>query len=88
MPFCFRNGDESEIAAMRIYDDVNKQALDDILIMLTPEEIQKLIDSLENQPENGAYILFNDEQQKREITIGVYTPENLHIFSSEVVRVI
>jgi len=73
---------------MRIYDDENEKALKTILIMLTPEEVKELIDSLECLTTKNDHVHVNDESYRWEITVGLYTPQNTHTFRPEVVRLI
>lgn len=73
---------------MRIYDEKNKKALKTILIMLTPSEVHELIGYLKGLNEERDHVHVNDENYKREITIGLYTPENIKNFADDVVRLI
>ena len=74
---------------MRILDEGSDRALVSVLIMLTPDEAKELLDSLMGlAPENGDHIHVSDEDFTREITIAVYTPENLQFFNNRVKRLI
>jgi hypothetical protein len=73
---------------MRIFDPKNKRALKKILIMLTPFEAQELMGTLESLNETNDHIHINDDQFMREITVGLYTQENLQNFSDEVIRLL
>lgn len=75
---------------MRIYDKRNKRKLNTLLILLTPAEVLELKGSLMDLSEDLKLHHFHidDERYKREITIGVYTPENLHTISPAVVKLI
>lgn len=73
---------------MRIYDPKNKKSFRKILIMLTPSEVQELVGTLESLSITNDHIHIADDQFKREITVGLYTPENLRNFSDEVIRLI
>lgn len=73
---------------MRIYDEKNKTPLRSILIMLTPSEIHELIGSLESLNLKNDHIHVDDAEYKREITIGLYTPNNLHSFAPEVIKLL
>ena len=73
---------------MRIYDKKNKKPLRSILIMLVPSEIHELIGSLQSLNMTNDHIHVDDENYKREITIGLYTPQNLNNFNDEVIHLI
>ena len=73
---------------MRIYDEKNKKPLKLILIMQTPSEVHELIGSLQSLDIKNEHIHVDDENYKREITIGLYTPQNLQNFNDEVIRLI
>lgn len=73
---------------MRIYDEKNKKALETILIMLTPAEVKLLIGYLKGLDEERDHVHVNDEDYKREITIGLYTPRNIQNFADDVIRLI
>jgi hypothetical protein len=70
---------------MRIRDESSGRALKSVLIMLTPSEARELADLLQGiNPEVGDHLHVSDENLTREVTIAVYTPENLRFFSNEV----
>lgn len=73
---------------MRIYDEEHKRPLTSILIMLTPSEVRDLLGQLKSLDVINDHIHVDDEQYKREITIGLYTPQNIHNFSDEVIKLI
>jgi hypothetical protein len=73
---------------MRIYDKKKKEPLTNILIMLTKEELRDFIDALHSLEANNDHVHIEDTVYKRQITIGVYSPQNLQGFSPEVVRLI
>ena len=73
---------------MRIYDPQTKKALRKILLMLTPSEIQELRGTLESLSVTNDHIHLDDEMYKREITVGLYTSQNIQNFSSEVIKLI
>ncbi len=73
---------------MRIYDKHNKEALTNILIMLTSKELRELIDSLDSLEEHMEHVHIDDDDYKRQITIGIYSNENLQKFSPEIVKLI
>ncbi len=70
---------------MRILDTLNNQPLTNILILLTPSEMNELKDKLEIiNPEFKDHIHVEDAEYAREITVAVYTANNLHFFSKNV----
>lgn len=73
---------------MRIYDGKNKKTLKSILIMLTPAEINELIGALQSLDMKNDHVHLDDENYEREITVGLYTPQNIQNFSNEVIRLI
>lgn len=73
---------------MRILDKSGK-SLNSILLMLTPEEAEELIGDLESlDPAVGNHSHINDINYTREITVAIYTPENLRFFSQDVRKAI
>ena len=73
---------------MRIYDGKNKKTLKSILIMLTPVEINELVGALQSLNMKNDHVHLDDEEYKREITVGLYTPQNTLNFSDEIIRLI
>jgi hypothetical protein len=70
---------------MRIRDESTGRTLTSILIMLTPDEAHELTSKLRGlDPATGDHIHVSDEDFTREITIAVYTPENLRFFNKRV----
>ena len=56
-----------------------------ILLMLTPSEASELASKLKSIDANeGEHIHINDLEYKREITIAIYTDENLHFYNEEI----
>ncbi len=69
---------------MRFIDLKNNQELDSVMIFLTPNEAKELLDLLSGiNPKLGDHIHVADETYQREITLAIYTKENLHYFSQE-----
>ena len=74
---------------MRIIDLTTNKVLDDILIMLTPDEASELWGAVKHiDPSRANHIHVDDLEHKREITVAIYTDENLHFFREEVRKVI
>jgi hypothetical protein len=70
---------------MRILDETTGQPLKSVLLMLTPFEAHELLCKLQQiDPVIGEHFHVNDENYTKEVTIAVYTPENLHFFSDRV----
>ena len=70
---------------MKIYDRDNKKVLDRITLFLTPEEARMLADYLtdlyEHPEHHHAHV--TDEEYQNEITVAVYTKENIDSFDKE-----
>ncbi len=77
---------------MRIMDMKNNSintTLKSVLIMLTPEEALELWSLTKNiDPSRGDHIHVDDAEYKRQITVAIYTEENLHFFREDVRKVI
>jgi hypothetical protein len=74
---------------MRILHADDVTVLTSVLIMLTPDEAAELADGLRGlDPKTGDHIHVSDETFTREITIAVYTPENLKFFAERIRRLI
>jgi len=73
---------------MRIYDKQGKKVLNNILLMLTEEEVRELIDSLESLGVHKDHVHIDDEDYKRQVTIGIYSPQNIHEFNQEIIELI
>ena len=70
---------------MRIQDMKSGEELTSVLIMLTPSEAQELGDKLRGMdPRTGDHIHVNDENFTMEVTLAVYTPDNVGFFSEQV----
>jgi hypothetical protein len=74
---------------MRILDEDNDKIIENILIMLTPEEAHELSGSLNSiNPDIGDHIHVADKNFSRQITIAIYTPNNLKYFNNRVKEMI
>ena len=73
---------------MRIYDKKNKKSTTNLLLMLTQEEIIELIGALQSLNVNRDHVHIDDEQFKRKITIGLYSPDNINHFNPDVIHLI
>jgi hypothetical protein len=74
---------------MRIIDEENKRTLSSILIMLTPDEVFELVGMLKAlDPIKNDHAHLNDINYKREVTVGIYTKENLHLFKEEIRKIL
>jgi len=70
---------------MRILDERTDKPIKRILVLLTPEEAGELRDSLEHllaQPNHHLHVA--DAAFEREITLAIYTPDNLGSFHERV----
>ena len=66
---------------MRIYDPKEKRVVEGVTLFLTQEEARELGHSalqLAKSPEQHHHHI-NDSEYRREITVAVYTPENLSV---------
>ena len=75
---------------MRIYDPDSKRTLDRVTLFLTPEEAADLGESatdLSKHPEKHHHHV-SDAEYETEITVAVYTNENIKLFDEESRRVI
>jgi uncharacterized protein YegJ (DUF2314 family) len=70
---------------MQIINDKDLTTLSRILIMLTPSEASELASKIKSiDPNIGEHIHVDDQEYSREITIAVYTDQNLHYFTKEI----
>ncbi len=70
---------------MRILDVDTDRVLDTICLYLTPQEAERMLgalqDLMEDLPDgNLHHVHLNDADYQREITVTVYTEENMHQF--------
>jgi hypothetical protein len=67
---------------MRILNNQTGQALEDICLYLTPAEAKEMMGALENllinRSENHAHL--SDNSYQREVTLAIYTDDNLDEF--------
>jgi hypothetical protein len=70
---------------MIIYDKKNKKVLNSVTLYLTPDEMAELSDDAQNLSENpqNHHSHINDETLENEITLAVYTKENMKQFDEE-----
>jgi hypothetical protein len=70
---------------MRIYDPKSKKQLEEVTLYLTPDEAAELADTargLAKDPtQHHGHV--SSEDCSREVTIAVYTPDNLRQFDAE-----
>jgi hypothetical protein len=53
--------------------------------MLTPSEASELADKMKSlDAGSGDHIHVNDSEYEREITLAIYTDQNLHFFAQEI----
>ena len=70
---------------MRILNNHEDKSIKDILILLTPNEANELKGKiLKLTDEKGDHFHINDHTYEREITIAIYTPDNLDSFNPRV----
>lgn len=70
---------------MKIYDHENDQILESITLFLTPDEARELggaARDLANNPDKHHHHV-SDSAYTTEITVAVYTQENLHQFNAK-----
>jgi len=67
---------------MRIYNEDEKNTVNNIILYLTPKEAQEMKDSLETllEDKNHHHSHVPDEEYKREVTISIYRKDNLSSF--------
>ncbi len=71
---------------MRILDEENDKPTKRALVLLTPEEAREFRDALEHvlkRPDNN-HAHISDSTYEREITLAIYTPDNLKHFNERV----
>ncbi|MBI2743648.1 MAG: hypothetical protein HYX48_07000 [Chlamydiales bacterium] len=77
---------------MRIYDLNSEKKFDKVTLYLTPEEARELKDSLElllnNKAHHHEHIPDRESDFKREITVCIYTEDNLSSFDERSRRLI
>ncbi|MBN1536943.1 MAG: hypothetical protein JW908_09450 [Anaerolineales bacterium] len=74
---------------MRILNQDSGKTIKSVLIMLTPSEAHELSGKLRCiNPEIGDHIHVNDENFTHELTLSIYTPDNLDIFVRKIREII
>jgi len=75
---------------MRMLDEDNNRPIDGLLLMLTPEEAAELRDTLDCllTPPYKNHSHISDINYQREITVAIYTPDNIGSFAESVQRLI
>lgn len=70
---------------MKILDRDSGKLLDSVVLMLTPNEANQLVDFVSAiKPEQGDHIHVDDDNFQTGITVLVYTKDNLKLFNKEV----
>lgn len=70
---------------MRILDEDSGKLIDSVMIMLAPSEAQELISKLKSMDATkGDHIHVNDLDFTKQITVLIYTSQNLHLFNEKV----
>lgn len=75
---------------MRILNEESDKPIKSVSIFLTPEEAKELRDALSqllDRPDNN-HIHVSDPTFEREITVAVYTADNLEYFTERVRRLV
>ena len=74
---------------MRIIDDRTGKPLASVSLLLTPKEASELVDTLNGlNPKVGDHGHVADVDYQRELTVAIYTSDNLGFFSEDVRRMI
>lgn len=75
---------------MRLLDQDTSNELLDVAVYLTPSEVQQMVAALTNLLNNPAehHVHLNDDSYSREITISIYTDQNLNQFDERSRRLI
>jgi len=74
---------------VRILDESSDRPLTSVLILLTPEESDELLDKLRQlTPAKGDHVHVNDKELTRGITMAIYTPDNLEFLHERVRRLV
>ena len=74
---------------MHILDKDKNELIDTLLLMLTPEEAKELSDLINSiNPNNGDHIHVNNNDCTKEITVLIYTQDNLSYFNDDVTKII
>ena len=75
---------------MKIYDHENKKELESVTLFLTPDESLELASGAKDLSENPHkhHLHISNKNYNREITVAVYTNENIGHFNEESRRII
>ena len=77
---------------MRIINKQNNQELHDLILLLTKNEVNELIGSLQElveNPLNSDHVHLNDEDYSRELIVCIYDPiGDLSMFQKDVIQII
>jgi hypothetical protein len=75
---------------MRIYDSSSKRVLTEVTLFLTPSEMRELADAADQLAGDAGmhHCHINDSTFAQEITVAVYTADNLSQFDDEARRII
>lgn len=74
---------------MRILDKTSGKLINSVVLMLTPLEAKELIDSIKSLNQSiSDHVHVDDEDFKRDITVLIYTTENIMHFSKEIKEII
>ena len=70
---------------MKIYDQDSKKVLNSITLYLKPNEATNLCDGIKDLIDNpqSHHVHLNDDNSQNEITIAVYTKDNIDEFDEE-----
>jgi acyl-CoA reductase-like NAD-dependent aldehyde dehydrogenase len=78
-----------EKKAMRIVDGETMKPLRSVTVLLTPEEAAELASKVKGLDAGmGAHIHVNDSDFKWEVTVSIYTPDNMQYFREDIRRII
>jgi len=76
---------------MRLLNQDTDESIENLLILLTPEEAMELKDDLEQLMSQGIsqnHAHLSDSDFQREITIAIYRSDNYHHFDERIKRLI
>jgi hypothetical protein len=70
---------------MRIIDKDNNRVINSVILLLTPDELKELYDSLLSiKPVNADHVHINDIDYEREVTVSVYTKESIKDYPPDI----
>jgi hypothetical protein len=76
---------------MRIYNGDDDKAINNVILLMTVDEIKEMHDSLENiinSNEQNRHYHINDKEYKHEITIAAYDLNNINDFHKRMIKLI